>query len=161
MCAVIWLTSIKTPRCPWKETPKSVSENSARGDPARHISFKMCQEITKMSPTWILQSLTDSWVSRRVWTFISLYLLFLYQVLQGTQGPLAAMEKLEMLGYQVLLGPQEDQEKLVQVIVYPMLQWISYIIPRPAVILNSGWHRGCLQSLCERHLPVYIPGPEG
>ena len=51
----------------------------------------------------------------------------LYQVLQGTQGPLAAMEKLEMLDYQVLLGPQAAQEKLVQVLVYHMLEWISPI----------------------------------
>lgn len=62
----------------------------------------------------------------------------LHQVLQGTQGSLAAMEKLEMLDYQVLLGPQADQEKLVQVLVYHMLQRISYIIPIPAAILNYG-----------------------
>lgn len=36
------------------------------------------------------------------------------KVLQGTQDTLAAMEKLEMLDYQVLPGPQADQGKLVQ-----------------------------------------------
>lgn len=36
------------------------------------------------------------------------------KVLQGTQGPQAATEKLEMLDYWVHWGPQADQGKLVQ-----------------------------------------------
>lgn len=87
----------------------------------------MCQELQKcLQPGLYQASQTPEF--QDVCGHLSYYVYCcLHQVLQGTQGPLAAMEKLEMLDYQVLLGPQADQEKLVQVLVYHMLQWISHI----------------------------------